>query len=204
MSRLGKSFAVASASLALFGFGRMMFNLAGLQVFGPATIGTANIAISMWSLVAVVIATVPSFVVSKYVSEFVAAAEPKRAAQILTMSLLTTSGALFVAVLASLLVHARSGSWPWPLYGGAFGTYLVCRAACFAHQRMRTAFQGEVFGFVAFAIMLLLGLAARSVTLAAAALIAQPTVYCARVIWGFRHEFRFQGAFAEIRDDLRR
>jgi O-antigen/teichoic acid export membrane protein len=204
MSRLGKSFAVASASLALFGLGRVIFNLAGVRVFGPVVIGDLNVAISMWSLIAVVIGTVPSFVVSKYVSEFLAVSERDRAARVLAVSVIGTSGLLCIVMVASTLIPARTSSWPWPFYGVAFGTYLVCRAGCFAHQQVRTAFQGEAAGFVAFGTLLVMGLVARSVPIAAMALIAQPLIFCMRAIWGFRRDLRLQGAVSEIRADLRR
>ena len=157
MSRIGKSFAVASASLALFGLGRVIFNLVGLRVFGPEVVGSLNVAMSTWSLIAVAIATVPSFVISKYVSEFVASSERVRAARMLAFCLLTTLVLLLVPVVVSVVIRPRTAGWPWPLYGVAFGMYLLCRAACFAHQRIRTAFEGELVAFVVFGITLSVG-----------------------------------------------
>jgi O-antigen/teichoic acid export membrane protein len=203
MSRLGKSFFVASASLALFGLGRAIFNLAGVRVFGPVVIGELNVAISMWSVVAVIVATVPSFVVSKYVSEFLASSQRDRAARVLAVSILLTIGLLALVILASLLTGEDVVKWPWPLYGCAFGSYLVCRAGCFAHQKVRAAFQGEVAGFTVFGFTLGLGLVVRSVPIAAMALIAQPAIFCARALWEFRYDMLLEGALAEIRADVR-
>src|SRR5436189_35009 len=69
---LRQSFASAILSLALFGLGRFVFNLVAVRAFGPAFVGEINVSLSSWTIIAVLLGTIPAFVTSRYAPEYMA------------------------------------------------------------------------------------------------------------------------------------
>jgi O-antigen/teichoic acid export membrane protein len=203
MSRLGKAFVSASLSLALFGLGRFLFNVLGLHVYGATVIGQLNVSISEWTLIAVIVATVPSVVASKFVSEYLVSSRQPQAARVLAACLCVTWGIYALAVVGVAAFSTDEVKQVWPIYGVAYASYMVLRGAYFAHQRVRDVLLSEVLGFCAFASLLGIGLVTKDASLAALSLVAQPSVYCLKALWDLRAAIQFNGALGELRSDLR-
>jgi O-antigen/teichoic acid export membrane protein len=203
MKSLRASFLVAAIALALFGLGRFLFNLVTVRVFGPEFVGEVNVALSGWTVVTVLLGTVPALLTSKFVAESIALGNEVRAKRIYSASLAAALvPGLIVAVAASVVAASENRLWSW--YVPIFAAYLVTKAAAFAFARQRAYVISEATGFAAFLLLLVTGCVVGSTRIVELSLLLHPAIIVAVMTWNLRREVVGSGLVRELTDEWRR
>lgn len=196
MRSLRASFLAAAVALALFGLGRFVFNLVTLRIFGASFVGGVNVALSSWTVVTVLLGTVPAFVTSKFVAESAARGDDDRARRVFSAALALVTLPGVAIALAATLLRPEGALWVW--YVPAFGAYLVVKAAAFAFGLQRTYLFAEVSGLIVFLTVCLGGCALSAPRIAAASLLLQPATIVVVCVWGLRDRLVWQGVATEV------
>jgi len=197
MRSLRASFVVASIAIALFGLGRFLFNLVAVRIFGPDFVGGVNVSLSSWTVVAILLGTVPGFVTSKFVAESTARGDDGRAGRVFSAALASVVVPGIVIALSSMALRpGAAATWAW--YVPVFGAYLVIKAAAFAFGTQRSYLAAEVSGFAVFATVCGLGCLLRSARIAELSLLLQPATIVMVGAWGLRDRLAWHGVAEEV------
>src|SRR5262245_38075448 len=125
---------IAGAALALFGLIRFTFNAVGVRVFGPEYIGAVGSRISSLTLIAVLLASVPSVLATKFIAEFCGAGQQRRAEQLFSGVVVATAFMGTAAALALVLLGPPGVGGILMTYVPLYGLYLVLKGAYFAFR----------------------------------------------------------------------
>ncbi len=159
--------------------------------------------ISTLTVVAVILASVPSVLATKFVAEFIGAGDASRAARLFSGVVATTGimGTLAAVVLAVLRRPVGAGAMA--VYVPLFGLYLVFKGAYFAFGEERHYARAEALGALAFGIIFSIACLRRESPLATASLLAHPLVFALCAIMDHRSKFRAYGGLIELVQDWR-
>jgi len=198
-NRLGLSFLLASVALALFGLIRFSFNIVGLRVFGAEYLGQINLALSSYTVAAVLLATVPSVFTSKFVSECLGRDEVRRARTLFGAMLVLTLSATVVSITVADLAGVPFGERLLLPYVPAFGLYLLFKSSYFAFGMATRYFRSELIAAAAFFGLFGVACALSLPWLATASLLAHPLVFSCLALVDHRRCIEFHGSLAELR-----
>lgn len=193
------SVALAGAALALYGLIRFVFNAAAVRVFGPEYVGVVGVGVSWATLAAVLVASAPAVVVSRFVAERRGRGEDERAGAVLAGVLLLGGFALAGAAVVLAGVPALAPVRLLALYAPGFGLYLLLKAGYLAWADDRSYFLAEIAACGAFFATFAAACAARSPLGATASLLVHPLVFALVAAVRLRRRLRWTGALRELR-----
>lgn len=201
---IGAGFLVAMGALALYGLARVFFNFASLRAFGPVYVGEVSPAFSGTNILGIIVASAPAALIGKFVPQYEAEGEPRRARSIFAGTLVLTSALAVVA--AGVLVVL----WPFeaPRALGTlvplFSAYLLLRAGYFAFGLRRRYFVAELASGLTFVTALAWGTLGGFSSFTTLSLVLHPATFVALAIFHLRHELVLRGSLAEVRASLGR
>jgi O-antigen/teichoic acid export membrane protein len=195
---------ISAGALALFGLIRFVFNTVGLPVFGPEFIGQIGTRISAITIVAIVIASVPSVLGTKFVAEFRGAGDPARAGRLFSGVLIATTVAGALAAVSIAVLDRPSGASILASYAPLYGLYVVFKGSYFAFSMQRRYARSEIVGASAFALTFGVACFRHNPALATASLLAHPAVFVALAVNDHHAYIRVGGGLRELAHEWRR
>jgi O-antigen/teichoic acid export membrane protein len=191
--------ALTAAALALYGLIRFVFNAVAVRIFGAEFVGVVGVGSSWATLAAVLIASAPAVVVSRFVAERRGRGEDERAAAVFAGVLLLSGSALAGAAVVLAFVPALAPVRLLALYAPGFGFYLLLKAGYLAWADDRRYFAAEIVSSVAFFAAFAAACAARSPLGATASLLVHPLAFGLLAAFRLRRRMRLSGALRELR-----